>query len=291
MRKFNNIGVVTAFIASASLFLVSFVIKPAYQVFDKNGSVTNYEMMVEQASEADIILFGEMHNNPICHWLQLELLKDLYKTKAEKLLIGAEMFESDDQLLIDEYLSGLINEKSFEARARLWDNYNTDYKPLLNFAKDINLKFVATNVPRRYANMVYHSGFEVLSGLSAQAKNYMPPIPFAYDSTLLGYKKMKEMAGLHGGENLPKAQALKDATMAHFILQNIDENQTFIHFNGTYHSDNFEGIGWYLNFANPELKVMTIASVQQNQLDTLQMEHQKLADFTLVIPETMTKTY
>lgn len=291
MKNINaNKGIATL---SLGLLIIcsSFLAKPAYKLFDKNGNETNYAAMLKQAGESDVILFGELHNNPICHWLQLELLKDIYGLKADNMLLGAEMFESDDQLLFDEYLSGQISEKNFEREAKLWNNYRTDYKPLINFAKDINLRFVATNVPRRYANMVYHGGFEALSELSEVAKTYMPPIPFAYDSTLLGYKNMIDVAGGHGGDNLPKSQALKDATMAHFILQNLQRNQTFVHFNGTYHSNNFEGIGWYLKFANPSLKVMTIASVQQLEIDLLREEEKGIADFILVIPETMTKTY
>ncbi len=291
MRNTTRLGVTITFLTIASFIFLSFIDKPAYRVFNRKGEVSAYNEMLKHATQADIILFGEIHNNPICHWLQMELIRDIYKVKDDHMILGAEMFEADDQLIIDEYLSGLINEKSFEARARLWANYKTDYKPLLNFAKDLELPFIATNVPRRYANMVYHGGFEVLANLSPTARGYMPPIPFAYDSTLTGYKNMSAMAGVHGSANMPKAQALKDATMAHFILQNHTKNKVLVHFNGTYHSNNFEGIGWYLKFANPDLNVMTIATVTQNQLDTLQTDHLNMADFTLVIPETMTTTY
>ena len=34
---------------------------------------------------------------------------------------------------------------------------------------------------------------------------------------------MLAMGGGHGGETLPMAQAIKDATMAHFILSNLFE--------------------------------------------------------------------
>ena len=54
------------------------------------------------------------------------------------------------------------------------------------------------------------------------------------------------MAGSHATPNLPKAQAAKDATMAHFILKNFDPNKLFLHFDGSYHSDNYEGIVWWI---------------------------------------------
>jgi len=106
--------------------------------------------MLKEAADADIVLFGELHDNPISHWLQLELTKDLYDLKKDKLVLGAEMFESDNQVILDEYLSGKILQSSFESEARLWSNYKTDYKPLVEFARINKLKFVASNIPRRY---------------------------------------------------------------------------------------------------------------------------------------------
>jgi len=91
-------------------------------------------------------------------------------------------------------------------------------------------------------------------------------------------------------ENLPKAQAAKDATMAYFILENWTEGKTLFHFNGTYHSDNFEGIVWHLKQQNPELKIMTIATVQQTEIDSLSEENKQLASYILCVPENMTRT-
>jgi uncharacterized iron-regulated protein len=90
--------------------------------------------------------------------------------------------------------------------------------------------------------------------------------------------------------NLPKAQAAKDATMAYFILENWSEGKTFFHFNGTYHSDNFEGIVWHLKQQNPGLKIITIATVQQKELDKLSEENEQLASYILCVPDNMTRT-
>lgn len=98
-------------------------------------------------------------------------------------------------------------------------------------------------------------------------------------------------AGGHVSPNIPKAQAIKDATMAHFILKNFTPGSCFIHYNGTYHSNNFEGIVWYIRQARPDLKILTIASVEQDTIDTLIEENLNLADYTLCIPASMSKTY
>ncbi len=267
--------------------------KPAYLLFDENGKTVKFEKMLDRMSNADIILFGELHNNPISHWLQVELIAELFKQKGDKLVLGAEMFESDNQLILDEYLSGTISQKRFEEEARLWPNYKTDYKPLIEFAKRNNIYFVASNVPRRYAALVNSKGFEGLEELSDQAKSFLPPLPVAYDSTLNCYKSMLEMSGMgnHVNSNFPKAQAIKDATMAHFILKNLEKGNQFLHFHGAYHSANFESIYWYLKHHNPELKIITVTTVSQNDVAVLEAENIGTADFTICVDEDMTTTY
>lgn len=267
--------------------------KPAYQIFSQDGKQIKYSKMIKNIEDADIVMFGELHNNPICHWLQLEVTKDLYAVNGDKLVMGAEMFEADNQLIIDEYLSDSFKSDKFEADARLWPNYNTDYKPLLEFAKENNLNFIATNVPRRYASIVNKKGFEALEKLPEESKKYLPELPIPYDPDLPAYKEMLEMMKSmgHNSPNLPKAQAIKDATMAHFILENFEDGKQFIHFQGAYHSDNFQGIVWYLKEANPQLNIVTISSVEQNQLNELNEENKNLANYILAVDEDMTKTY
>lgn len=267
--------------------------KPAYQLFSQDGKLVKYEKMLQDLQEADIVFFGEMHNDPIGHWLQFELTKEFYTVKGKDLVLGAEMFETDNQLLIDEYFSGSIKKKNFEKEVRLWPNYKTDYKRLLEFAKDSGLRFVATNIPRRYASIVNSKGFEGLDSLLVEAKGYIAELPIQYDSTLACYASILEMMEdqPHITPNLPKAQAAKDATMAEFILKNWSEGKLFFHYNGTYHSDDFESILWYLLQANPDLKILTISSVTQKEVDSLDEENLNKANYILAVPEAMTKTY
>lgn len=283
-------------LASGFLFQGLITEKPAYKLFDKTGNEVDYSKMLEMAKGADIVFFGELHNNPIAHWLQFELTKDLYSAKDGKIILGAEMFEADNQLIMDEYLSGVIAEAKFEEEARLWPNYSTDYKPLVSFAKDNKLAFIATNIPRRYASVVYKDGFEGLENLGPEAKKYFAPLPFDYDETLTCYQGMLNMGGMQkgmgqGNTNFPKAQAAKDATMAHFILENYKAGHTFVHYNGSYHSDINQGIVWYVKKKNKDLKIFTITTVLQSDMDKLNEENLNKADLILVVPETMTGTY
>lgn len=283
-----------ALMTISCLFLAMKTDKPAYRIYTAKGHESNYSNLLNDAQKADVVFFGELHDNPICHWLEYELACDLYKETGKNLILGAEMFETDNQLILDEYLLGKIKEKNFEAEAKLWPNYKTDYKPLITLAHDSAIAFVATNIPRRYASLVNKMGFEGLESLNADAKRLMPPLPIAYDPNLPGYKKMLENMGEagqeHVTENLPKAQAIKDATMAWNILSHFTKGKVFLHFNGSYHSDNNEGIIWYLRQANPELKIVTITSSEQTDMQKLAKESEGVADYILVTPKNMTRT-
>jgi uncharacterized iron-regulated protein len=271
--------------------------KPAYVIFKSEGKEASYKEMIKELQKADIVFFGELHDDPIAHWLELEVTKSLYSEKNHNLIMGAEMFESDNQLLLDEYLAGKYDAPKFEAEAKLWKNYKTDYKPLVEFARKNKLPFVATNVPRRYASIVSKGGFATLDSLSSDAKKLIAPLPIPYDPEVKCYKDMLSMGNMgpgsqsHGSENLPKAQAVKDATMAYFILSSWSKGKEFIHYNGSYHSRNFEGIIWYLRKANPDLKILTIEAVQQDQTDSLDKENKNVASYIIAIPASMTRTY
>lgn len=263
--------------------------KKAYQIFDKNGKKTSYEKLLKAGEKADVVLFGEYHDNSVVHWLQLEFTKDLAQKKD--LVLGAEMLEADNQKQLDQYLKGEINQKQLDSSARLWKNYKTDYKPLVDFAKEKKFSFIATNVPRRYASLVFKKDLVALDSLSAQEKSWIAPLPIEFDINLPGYKSMMGMQGGHAGEKMPKAQAIKDATMAYFINKNRKENSIFVHYNGTYHSDNYEGINWYLRKLDADIQIVTIATVEQKDITKLEAEHYNKADFILVIDEDVTKTY
>jgi len=268
--------------------------KAAYKIFNGEGKEAEYKDLLKEALLADVVFFGELHDNPVAHWLELEISRDMFEKKGENLVLAAEMFETDNQLLIDEYFEDIIKESSFENEVRLWKNYSTDYKPLLNFAKKNGLFFVASNIPRRYASAVASGGFEALQKFSPEALKYIADLPVEYDPELPCYKdmlSMEEGPSGHATENLPKAQAIKDATMAKSISKYWQKGKVVLHFNGSYHSERHMGIIWYLNKVNPSLKVVTIATLLQDNIDKMDEDNIDKADFVIVIPSSMTRTY
>ena len=280
----------------ALLFLISISLntgysqnKPAYVLYNSKGKKVSYKKLVKHAEKSDVILFGEEHNNAIAHWLQLELTQKLGENN--QLVLGAEMLEQDNQDELNDYLNGTIDADAFDTLARLWINYPTDYAPLVDYAKENGLPFIATNIPRRFANLVYKKGVGALDSLSDEELSWIAPLPFPYDSLLTTYQNIIKMMGEHGTPELVKAQAIKDATMGHSIANNLSDSTIFIHYNGAFHSNYFEGILWYLNQYADSFTPLTISTVTQANVRKLEKEHRGKADFIICVDEDMTSTY
>ena len=264
--------------------------KQAFIIYSKSGKKTNFKKLVDRAKHSDCILFGEYHDNPIAHWIQLELTNEII---SSNLVLGFEMFESDQQRILDLYVSEKIDEKQFKDSCRLWPNYETDYKPLVDLAKRNNLSCIASNVKRKYASLFFKKGRAVLDTLSEKEKKQFAPLDFKIDSTLSQYREIRKMGGHEMGGNMMEAQAFKDATMAMHILKYLELNFQVIHFNGSFHSDFHQGILWYIQQTEfgKKKKTLTIATVTQNDIYKLQKENINKADFIICTPENMTKTH
>jgi len=173
----------------------------AYQIFDAQGKKVSYEQFLKaitvklqkSAPQPSVVLFGELHDNPIVHWLQYQTTSDLFRV-TPYMVLGAEMFETDQQAALNEYLNptdtsaktstvvtpmgavmgGDPAYDKFRKSTKLWPNFYTDYKPLVDFAKEHQMPFIATNIPRKYASLVYRGGFAALDTLPAEKKSAVP---------------------------------------------------------------------------------------------------------------------
>lgn len=268
--------------------------KPAYLFYSAKGKPLSYAAVLAQLRKADVVLFGELHNNPIAHWLQLELFMDLHQQKGDSLLLGMEMLEADQQEALLRYLRGEIpSVDKLGETITLWPNFRTDYAPLLEYARQHRLSVYATNAPRSYARAVSKQGLEAISSLSSAERRYLAPLPFPRLDSLPSYQRMNEMASGHGmnTESFRLAQMLKDATMAHFISQAYRPGSLFFHLNGRYHSDFREGIAAYLKLYNPALRVVVMSTEEVPDPKAYRPPKPLPGDIILVVPERMTKTH
>lgn len=265
----------------------------AFRIFDSKGKEVSFQKMMTTLSRNQVVLFGEFHDNPISHWLEVHVLLELNKqVTGSKLAVGFEMFELHQAKALNDY----ITNKSYKAlkdSTELWTNFKTDYKPVLDSAiARGNIPFAA-NVTRKYASLVFKKGLAALDSLPENQKKLMAPLPFPFDSTLTQYVELIEMGKeMHAsGINFAYAQAIKDATMGHSIVQHVKNGEKVYFLNGAFHSDFHQGIMWYVQQYLPGTSVGTITTVSQKDVRKLQKEHLNRADFIVVVNETMTSTH
>jgi len=284
------------FIAIISLSNLNAQNFDVFNFYNKKSKEVSSKKLIKELAEYDVVFIGEHHDNSINHWLEKRITEALFEKKNGQIILGAEMFERDNQQALNSYLAGKIDAKNLKDSVRLWKNYETDYRPLVDFAKDKKLNFIATNVPRKYASQTSKNGIKSLNELPETEKKYIAKLPIEVTLETPGYKEMRSLMGDHVDEmklmNFVSAQAVKDATMAESIFQNLQSGKTFIHYNGDYHSKQYGGIYWYLKKKNPNLKIAVISVFESEKRDlSLPEKNFVPTEFNLVIPNDMTKTY
>lgn len=265
----------------------------AFRIFDAKGKPVSFHKMVSGISDNQVILFGEFHDNPIAHWIEMQVLMELNKkTTGPKLAVGFEMFELHQARALNRYIADR-SYKSLKDSTELWTNFKTDYKPVLDSAIAYGNSPFAANVTRKYASLVFKKGLAALDTLPEDQKKWMAPLPFPFDSTLTQYVELINMGKeMHAsGIQFAYAQAIKDATMGYSISEQVKNGKQVYFLNGAFHSDFHQGIGWYVQQYAPGTTIGTITTVSQKAVKKLQKEHLGRADFIIVVNETMPATH
>lgn len=265
----------------------------AFRIFDAKGKEVSFGKMMSGISANQVVLFGEFHDNPISHWLELNVLLQLNeRVKGSELAVGFEMFELHQVKALEKYVTGK-SYKALKDSTELWANFKTDYKPVLDSAISYGNVPFAANVTRKYASLVFKKGLQALDSLPENEKKLMVPLPFPFDSTLSQYVELINMGKeMHAsGMNFALAQAIKDATMGYSIVQQLKKSKLVYFLNGAFHSDYHQGIMWYAQKYAPGTKVGTITTVSQKDVRKLEKQHLNRADFIIVVNETMTSTH
>src|SRR5690606_38634077 len=132
----------------------------------RSGGTLRWAAMVDSLAGADVVFLGEQHDDSSTHRLELAVLEGL-AARGRDVTLALEMFERDVQPLLDSYLAGRASEAELRAGARPWPNYETDYRPLVEFARARRWPVVASNVPRPLASAVGRGGLAVIDTLPA----------------------------------------------------------------------------------------------------------------------------
>jgi len=300
-----------------------------FRVFTSHGDPASLEAIAGAMAEVDVVLVGEIHTDPVGHWIEAELLRRALEARGgagessggRPLALSLEMFERDVQGVLDEYLQDLITESQFEASARPWEHYDPDYRPLVEMAKAAGVPVLAANAPRRYVNRVSRLGPDALQELSPWALGFLPPLP--YPPPTVAYREewtrlMSEMSmedqcpapeaegpppepppamPTHSGsfmENGVMAQALWDASMAHTITTFLEAHPgaLVLHMVGGFHVMNFTGIPEKVDFYRPGTRSLVVHMDLAEDFTAFDpAEHAGRGDFVILTDKALDLNY
>jgi uncharacterized iron-regulated protein len=266
-----------------------------YKIYDvKKQKTIAVDDIITDMSNADVLFFGEEHNDSIGHYLEALIFKKLASAFPSKAALTLEMFHTDVQPIINEYLSGNISEKNFIKEARAWNNYK-DYKPMIEEAKTNKLAVIGGNAAARYSNAVTRNGIDILNTFPKASKQFIAPLPI---DTATGryYDKFIETLGGHsmGGMKVYQTQNFWDATMAWSIAKFTKANKRIKIFqvNGRFHSD--ERLGTLAKLRNyaPKLRILNISSFSADDFKNPNWENYKnLGDYIIVTDPAVKRTF
>jgi uncharacterized iron-regulated protein len=286
----NIIFLVTILISSVSFGQVPFD-DAHFRVFDGQGIASSVGAIVDSAMQNELIFLGEMHDDAVGHAVQAEIFRRIVERfgSDRKIALSLEMFERDVQIVVDEYMAGLISEPHFLLSSRPWGNYKWDYRPLVELAKEKRIPVIAANAPRRYVNMVSRNGRSSLSRLSKQAKGWMAPLPYSEPSEAYANKFNALMGpspeARMGLSNILAAQALWDATMAHSIAGFLKSNRRplVVHLVGAFHTESRLGTVEYLQEYRKRTKAVVVTARYEDVFTVFVPEkHNGIGDFVIL---------
>lgn len=271
-------------------------IESHYKIYDtRSKQLISVDKIVADMANADILFFGEEHNDSVGHYLENKIFRALHVAYGDKLALSMEMFEADNQLVLNEYLDSKIDESRMGKDARLWSNYK-DYRPMVDYAKQNHIPVIAANPPRRYVSMVTRRGMKALDSLSKESKKFLPPLPY---DTLSGRYRDKFMETMKGApesasKNIYYSQCLWDAGMSYSIykFQKKNKDKKVFHCVGGFHVAEKLGTAAQLHMRNKKLRIMNIASVSDdnfNNPDWSKLE--LLGDYVLLTDPTVKRTF
>jgi uncharacterized iron-regulated protein len=281
-----------------------------YVVFRGDGSSATLADVVAAADDADVVFFGEQHDDPVTHRLQALLLGRLYTTYQRPseggpsvhpatpgvdtpasrgnrtVVLSLEMFERDVQRVVDEYLADLITEDHFLASSRPWDGYETRYRPLVEFAKAHGLDVVAANAPRRYVNRASRLGRASLGELSPEARAWLPPLPYPEGSTRYRaqWDSLMGPAAAHMRGSPFDGQTLWDASMGQKVAEAVaaHPDALVLHLAGSFHVASFTGTPEALEHYRPGTRALVVVAVPAEERGTLGDDRVGLGDFVVL---------
>lgn len=136
------------------------------------GLEISKEYLFDYLAERRIVYVGEAHTNLAHHEVELEILRAMQARHPGEISLGMEMFNRSAQAILDRWISGEMDEKSFlkEWYAN-WAMEYDYYRHILEFARQNKIPVVALNATDEQVRTIAEKGLE---GLSEEIRKEIP---------------------------------------------------------------------------------------------------------------------
>ncbi|MGR5070079.1 MULTISPECIES: ChaN family lipoprotein [Vibrio] len=250
-----------------------------YQLHAPSGEAISVNQLTPELQQADVILIGEWHTHAGIHRFQTDMLKQLSSINRP-LALSMEQVARDKQAILDSYLNGEIGEQYFMKQSNAWPNYASDYRPLVEFAKQTEIPVIAANAPKNIVRCIGRQGVAYLDKLDSDERNFVAD---EINTASSPYKE-KFMASMHHGkpeqtEKQYAAQVTWDETMAESIVKYLEKHPgtQVIHVAGKFHTEGGLGTAASILNRNPNLNVVVITPSQAITTDSADYQLNVLA--------------
>lgn len=157
--------------------------------------------LIGRAAAADIVLLGEVHDDPDHHRWQLQTTVAIHERHPE-MVIGVEMLPRRAQGALDRWVAGGLSEAAFLDAVRWTETWGFDpslYMPLFHFARLHRIPMVALNVERKLVSRVARTGWATIPADEREGLGDPAPPVEAYRLSLAGVFDMIPHGAGSGG--------------------------------------------------------------------------------------------
>jgi len=195
------------------------------------GSPISYKNLIVELQRAQIIYVGEKHSDPVHHKIQLTIIKDIYKSN-HRIVVGMEMFDQSYQQVLDQWITGKLDQKIFLKRTHWYANWRMDYQlyaDLLDYIKENRIKLIGLNIPFHIPSKIATGG---IGSLFKTEKVYLPEDINMSNIKHRQYVKkifnLHKIRGIEDFENFYAAQCVWEDAMAKAIALNLGSDKMVV---------------------------------------------------------------
>lgn len=180
-------------------------------------SYVSLEEMIADLQTVRLVFMGELHDDEGHHRAQLQVIRSL-REAGTKVAVGLEMFRSDSQGTLDDWVAGKMSEGDFlKVYRENWSMWPS-YKKIFRYARKKRVPLVGLNISRGVTQQVARNGF---ASLSAEQMGELPKVRCDVDASYQEYMRWVLGGHAHNGAgflNFCEAQMLWDTVMAETLL-------------------------------------------------------------------------